>query len=253
MPQTNAVTYGPGVTFCGSAQVATQGSGSGASGTFVIWLLDGPGGSEPSSKHFANLPGGNAWTQVQACVTATREHPAIRIQCYPAANNFQTPPIENVDAHASLAVNGGFNHGFGSWQAMPQTNAVTYGPGVTGNDPYEGTQFAATNTSDGNGGIYQDVPVSIKPGDTFCGSAQVATQGSGSGASGTFVIWLLDGPGGSEPSSKYFANLPGGNAWTQVQACVTATREHPAIRIQFYPPRITAKPCSSTTWTYTDR
>ena len=140
-----------------------------------------------------------------------------------------------VKAPKNLAVNGGFNHGFGSWQVMPQTNAVTYGPGVTGNDPYEGTQFAATNTSDGNGGIYQDVPVSIKPGDTFCGSAQVATQGSGSGASGTFVIWLLDGPGGSEPSSKYFANLPGGNAWTQVQACVTATREHPAIRIQFYP------------------
>jgi hypothetical protein len=133
----------------------------------------------------------------------------------------------------TVAVNGGFNQGFGSWQGMPQTNWATYGPGVTGNDPYEGTQFAATNTTDGNGGIYQDVPATINPGDTFCGSAQVATQGSGNGAAGTFAVWLLDGSG-NENSSKAFTNLPGGNAWTQVQTCVTATTAHTSIRIQFY-------------------
>ena len=51
------------------------------------------------------------------------------------------------------------------------------GPGVTGNDPYEGAQFAATYTSLGGGGIFQDVPATINVGDTFCGSARVATQG----------------------------------------------------------------------------
>ncbi|HEX6683752.1 MAG TPA: hypothetical protein VF062_13195 [Candidatus Limnocylindrales bacterium] len=138
-----------------------------------------------------------------------------------------------AEGTANLVVNGGFNQGFVPWQVMPLTNYATYGPGVTGNDPYEGTQFAATNTTDGNGGIFQDVPVSINVGDTFCGSAQVATQGAGTGASGYFAVWLLGG-GGNENSGKGFANLPGGNSWTPVQACVTATTAHTSIRIQFY-------------------
>ncbi|GIH02343.1 hypothetical protein Rhe02_04100 [Rhizocola hellebori] len=268
MPQTNIAVYGPGVTgnepyegtqfaatnstdgnggifqdvpvainagdtFCGSTQVATQGAGSGASGTFVIWGLDGSGGSEASYKAFTNLPGGNAWTQIQTCFTATRDHPAIRIQFYVTPNT-PTLIVDNVDVHRSLAIDGGFNQGLASWQAMPQTNWFAYGPGVTGNDPYEGTKFMATNSADGNGGIYQDVALTVNAGDTFCGSAQVASQGTGSGASGTFVIWGLDGPGGSEASYKAFTNLPGGNAWTQLQTCFTATNTHAAIRIQFY-------------------
>ncbi|HZM77409.1 MAG TPA: LamG domain-containing protein [Candidatus Limnocylindrales bacterium] len=228
------VAINPGDTFCGSAHVASQGLGN-ASGTFTMWALDGPGGSEQSNKPFADLPGGNAWTPVHACVTATRPHSGIRVQFYPVANS-PTLIIDNVDVHRSMAINGGFNHGLGSWQTMPQTGYATYPSDVTGNNPYEGSQFAATNTSQVGGGIYQDMPVTINPGDTFCASAHVASQGRlGSGAGGTFTIWALDGPGGSEQSNKPFTNLPGGNTWTPVHTCVTATRTHPGIRIQFYP------------------
>lgn len=134
---------------------------------------------------------------------------------------------------ANLAVNGGFNLGFGSWQVMPLTNIAIYGPGQTGNDPYEGSGFLATNTSDGNGGVFQDVPVVINAGDTFCASAQVASQGTGGGAGATFAVWLLGG-GGNEASNKSVRDLPGGNGWTPVQTCVTATTAHTVIRIQFY-------------------
>jgi hypothetical protein len=223
-----------GDTFCASAQVATAGTGSGASGVFAIWGLDGPGGSENSNRSFSNLPGGNQWTQVQTCFTATRAHPAIRVQFYPTVNG-PSLVIDAVDVHRSLALNGGFNLPWSYWQAMAQTNYVEYQGGVTGNNPYEGSQFAATNTSANGGGIYQDIQGTINAGDTFCASAQVATAGTGSGASSGFVIWGLDGPGGSENSGLSFSNLPGGNQWTQVQTCFTATRTHPAIRVQFYP------------------
>jgi hypothetical protein len=223
-----------GDTFCGSAQLATAGSSSGASGTFVIWAIDSSGGSENSGRSFSNLPGGNQWTQVQTCFTATRPAQTIRVQFYPIANS-PTLIIDAVDVHRSLAVNGGFNLGSGSWQTWPQTNFTTYESGAVGNSPYEGSRFASTSTTVNGGGIYQDIQGNIGAGDTFCGSAQVATQGSGSGAAGSFTIWAVDGPGGTEGSSRAFTNLPGGNQWTPVQTCVTATRAHPSIRVQFYP------------------
>jgi hypothetical protein len=225
---------GAGDTFCATAQVATAGSGSGASGAFTLWGLDGPGGSEASTQWFGGLPGGDHWTQVQTCFTATRAHPAIRVQFYPTPNS-PTLIIDAVDVHRSLAVYGGFNQGSGPWQVWPQSNLATYPSGITGNDPYEGSQFAATNTTVDGGGTYQDIQGSIGSGDTFCATAQVATAGSGSGASGTFTLWGLDGPGGSEQSNQWFSNLPGGDGWTPVRTCFTATRAHPAIRIQFYP------------------
>jgi hypothetical protein len=228
-------TINPGDTFCASAQVGTQGAGSGAAGTFAVWLNGAGGSQENSFKTLADMPGGNAWTPVQTCVTATAVHSNVRVQFYVAPNH-QTLVVDNVDLHGSLAVNGGFNHGFGSWQAMPLTSATVYGPGVVGSDPYEGTGFVATNSSDtsGSGGIYQDVPATINPGDTFCASAQVGTQGAGSGAAGTFAVWLNGAGGSQENSFKTLADMPGGNAWTPVQTCVTATAVHSNVRVQFY-------------------
>lgn len=69
-------------------------------------------------------------------------------------------PASAVPGRSGGTGGGGFNHGFGSGQVMPQISAVTYGPGVTGNGPYKGAQFAATNVSLGHGGIFKDVAAS---------------------------------------------------------------------------------------------
>jgi hypothetical protein len=47
------------------------------------------------------------------------------------------------------------------------------------------------------------------------------------------TIWLY-GESPSESSSVSFGPLPSRNRWTHVSACVTATRPHSDIRVQFY-------------------
>ncbi|WP_186316088.1 S1 family peptidase [Catellatospora sichuanensis] len=220
----------PGDTYCGSAQVATQGATGGASGNFVIWLI----GASHQNSLFAleNLPGGDNWTPVTTCVTATTTYNKLRVQFYPHANT-GTVIIDAVDVHKSIAVNGGFNNGFSNWTVGANSYYATYGPGVTGNDPYEGTGFAATSTNVTSDGIFQDVNLAINPGDTYCGSAQVATQGTTGGASGNFVIWLI---GASEQNAVFaLENLPGGDNWTPVTTCITATTTYNRLRVQFYP------------------
>ncbi len=135
--------------------------------------------------------------------------------------------------HKDLAVNGGFENGSANWQVWPGSNFTTYQSGVTGNDPYQGSKFAATNTQQSGGGIYQDIPLTVNPGDTFCASSEVVTQGSGGGAGGSFYLFL-DG-GTTESGSQSFSNLPGGDNWLPEQMCVTATMAHSSLRVQFYP------------------
>ncbi|GAB4048641.1 RHS repeat-associated core domain-containing protein [Catellatospora paridis] len=220
----------PGDTFCGTAQVATEGTIAGASGSFVLWLI---GESQTNSiKPYANLPGGNNWTPISTCVTATTTYNKLRVQFYPNPNALTTI-IDAVDVHRSLAVNGGFNNGFSNWTGGAGTNYAVYGPGVHGNEPYEGSGYAATNTTVTGGSIYQDVNLAINPGDTFCGTAQVATQGTAGGASGSFVLWLM---GESQTgSTKSYANLPVGSNWTPIATCITATATYNKLRVQFYP------------------
>jgi hypothetical protein len=225
------LTVNAGDTFCANAQVATQGTARGAGGRFAIWLAGGT--QEQSYTDFANVPGGDNWTPISTCVTATTTHNRVRVQFY-LYPNAPTLVVDAVDVHQSIAENGGFNNGFNNWTGAPDSNWSTYGPNVTGNNPYEGTGFAATNTTvAASGGIYQDVNLTVKAGDTFCGSAQVATQGTTKGASGSFALWLIGGS--QENSVTTYANLPGGNDWTPISACITAATAYSKLRVQFYP------------------
>ncbi|GIF18966.1 hypothetical protein BJ973_006013 [Actinoplanes tereljensis] len=223
-------TVNPGDTVCADAHVVTEGEATDGGGTFALFLTGGA--AETSNKSVVKLPNGNSWTPLSTCVTATSGHSAVRVQFYPAVGG-PTVGVDAVDVHLSVAKNGGFNSGFDSWTDAPGSQHAIYGPGVTGNNPYEGTGFAATNTTVVGGGIYQDVNVAVKAGDTFCGSAQVASQGTTAGAGGSFAIWLI---GGSQQNSvAAYANLPGGNDWTPVSTCVTATTAYSKLRLQFYP------------------
>ncbi|MFD0517855.1 hypothetical protein [Paractinoplanes durhamensis] len=225
-----SLTVNAGDTFCGSARVASQGTARGASGSFAMWLIGGS--QENSVTTYANLPGGNDWTPISACITAAAAYSKLRVQFYPDPNT-GTVVIDAVDIHKSIAKNGGFNKTFDNWTDAPSSQHAVYGPGVTGNNPYEGAGFAATNTTVVGGGIYQDVNLTVKAGDTFCGSAQVASQGTTRGASGSFAMWLIGGS--QENSVTTYANLPGGNDWTPISACITAAAAYSKLRVQFYP------------------
>ncbi len=163
-------------------------------------------------------------------------HRRPHIRPCPGLSHSQWPAVA-VDAfnvYKGLIQNGGFNNGTTSWSVWPGTDFAVYGAGVTGNNPYEGTGFGATNTTQNTVDIYQDIPLTINAGDTYCVTAEVVTQGTGSGAGGSLYLWFLGGTG-RRGSSQAFSNLPGGNSWTPVQTCTTATAAHTSVRAQVYP------------------
>ena len=212
---------------CASAWVQTQGT-TGASGTFTLFLM---GGSSTESAGVNFLADSTGWQQVQTCVSATTSHTQLRIQFYPTPNT-PTLEIDDIDVHASMAINGGFESGSGSWGAMAGTNYVAYPSGqIPGESARSGQYYAAMNTSQSGGGIYQDVPVSTVAGNLSCASAWVQTQGT-TGASGTFTLFLM---GGSSTESAGVNFLADSTGWQQVQTCVSATTSHTQLRIQFYP------------------
>lgn len=136
----------------------------------------------------------------------------------------------------NLLTNPGFNSGnFNYWHLWANTNWAIYHANQVGNNPYEGSYFAATNTWQSPGSFYQDVSRTINTGDIYCASAQVGTQGTSGGASGQIALFFLYNT--DEGASQSFSNLPrgDGNTWIPTQVCLKATRPHSSLRVQFYP------------------
>ena len=221
-----------GQSFCADAEVVSAGLRSGATGTMTIWLL-GTSRTQSSGVRFGPLPGGNQWTRKSTCVTATRAHSDVRIQFYEAP---KTPAlgIDAVDVHESLVANGGFNHADGGhWRTMRGARLAVYSARNLATRPYEGNGFGVTKTSLVGGGIYQDIPLAIGAGESFCADAEVVSVGKRPGAGGELAIWLR-GSTREQSSRIRFGSLPARNGWTPVSACVTATSRHSDIRVQFY-------------------
>jgi cell wall-associated NlpC family hydrolase len=152
-----------------------------------------------------------------------------------ASTGSGSPTPSPADTSTDLAINGGFNAAVPSWQVEAGSNFATYTAGqIAGTNPYSGTSYAATNTPNEGGGIFEDISQTIVAGDTYCASAEVVTDGNFTGGGGAFVLWLL-GDSANESSQDDFSNLPGGNNWTPVSTCVTATASHNDVRVQFYP------------------
>jgi hypothetical protein len=235
------LTIEPGDTFCGSAQVRDQLQESGAAGSFVVWLIGG-NSNENGIDNFADLGTGASWQQVSTCVTATTPHSQLRIQFYPNPGT-PTVDVDAVDVHRSLQVaapvaqNGGFESGLAPWQVGGSTGFAIYANGqiAAGDTALAGTHYAAMNTTSPGGGIFQDVTgLTIEPGDTYCGNAELRDQLQETGAAGSFVIWLIGGT--SNESGIYnFSQLGTGSNWQRASTCVTATTAHTQVRIQFYP------------------
>ncbi|HSW81645.1 MAG TPA: cutinase family protein, partial [Candidatus Saccharimonas sp.] len=231
--ETNVATISLYDTYCVSARVNTIGQGSGGGGTLALWLLGSS--NDVSTTSFSNLPGPNAWQEVKTCVMATGARQQVKVQFYPTPGA-PTMGIDAVDVHQTLNVTGGFNNGNNYWNLMPGTNLATYTTADNvGTTPYEGSAFGATNTSRQGGSFLQDMPHNIGSGDTFCVEAQVVTVGNVTGASGALALYLMGGDGATEQSAVQFGPLPGGNAWTAIKTCVTATTAHNMIRVQLYP------------------
>jgi hypothetical protein len=226
-----ALSTTPGELICGSAWLRSEGA-AGASGTFALWLLGGAA-NESASARYSGLSSGG-WTQEHTCVEATTAHSQLRIQFYPTPGS-PTTELDDVDVHQSLAANGGFENGSGPWTPYPGSNSnyADYGP-ETGT-AHSGSHFAATNTQVGGGGIYEDVALSTTPGELVCGSAWLRTEGSGTGAAGSFALLLLGAGASNDTSDTAYSGLGNAGDWSQVQTCVEATGSHSTLRVQFYP------------------
>ena len=215
---------------CGSAWLRTEGTATGASGSFALWLI-GDTRHEAGTARYSGLGNGGDWTQIQTCVEATSSHSTLRIQFYPNPGS-PTVEIDDVDVHQSLAVNGGFEDGGAPWTVWPSThsNFSVYKDASA----HSGSHYGATNTAGRGGGIYQDVALNTSAGGLICGSAWLRTEGTATGASGSFALWLI-GETRHEAGTAQYSGLGNGHNWTQVQTCVEATSRHNTLRIQFYP------------------
>ena len=222
-----------GQLVCASAWVRTDYPATGASGAFDIWLRGG-GASDQGQAVYSGLGNLGNWSQVHACAEATSAHTGLRVQFYPARGS-PVVDMDDVDVHASLAANGGFEHGSSPWGIYPGTHSnFSIYTGSAAAPAHSGTHFAATNTSSAGGGIYEDMSLDTSPGQLICGSAWVRTEGSATGASGSFALWLTGGAH-SDGASVRYAGLGNGTDWTQEQTCVQATIAHTGLRVQFYP------------------
>ena len=220
-----------GESFCADAEVVTVGAHSGAKGAMTLWLMN-ESRSQASKASFGPLRGNDEWSPISTCVTATSPHSEIQIQFYDAP---RTPllGIDAVDVHQSFVANGGFDqHNAAGWHEARHSWLGIESAGMLGTIPYGGDGFAVTNTSVPSGGVYQDVSLPIRAGDSLCADAEVVTAGAHSGARGKMALWLL-GKSKNQLSFVAFGRLAGHSHWTAVSTCVTATGPHAGFRIQF--------------------
>ncbi len=222
------LTTDAGETICASAWVRTEGTSPGASGSFALWLMGGSTASDHGGAHYSGL--GTGWTQLHTCVEASTNRNTLRLQFYPDIGS-PTVEIDDVEAHISLAANGGFERGGAGWSPYPGTSSNF---SVYTGSAHSGSAYGATNTASAGGGIYQDVPFNATAGDTLCGSVWVRTEGTSTGAFGSFALWLMGGAAASDHGGVQYSGLPNG-VWTQVSTCVEATRARSALRLQLYP------------------
>ena len=140
---------------------------------------------------------------------------------------------DTLDFARSLATNGGFENGTSGWTVESGTNVAIYGAGgVNGENPYQGNNFLAMNSTS-NGGIYQQITTPISAGMTFCVSAELASQGWSTTATGTMTLFML-GSTAQEASNVAYGPLPGQSEWTYYQSCVMATTAHTELQVSFY-------------------
>jgi hypothetical protein len=227
-----ALNTSAGQTVCGSAWVRSEAPATGASGTFALFLL-GSATTDGGGANFSGLSNGDHWAQVQGCVEATGAHTTLRVQFYPTPGG-PTLEVDDVDADVSMAANGGFETGAGSWAPYPGTSTLyaAFASGAT--TAHTGGQFGATSTTDTGGGIYQDAAASTSAGQTVCGSAWVQTEAPATGASGSFALFALGGSA-TDGGGANFSGLGNGDDWSQVHTCTEATGAHSLVRFQFYP------------------
>jgi hypothetical protein len=227
-----ALNTSAGQTVCGSTWVRSEAPATGASGTFALFLV-GSAATDAGGANFSGLPNGDHWTRVHDCVEATGAHTTLRVQFYPTPGG-PTVEMDDVDVDVSMAANAGFETGAGSWSTYPGTSTLYAAFANGASTAHTGSHFGATSTTDGGGGIYQDIGAATGPGQVVCGSAWVQSEAPATGASGTFALFTLGGSAANGGGAN-FSGLGNGNSWRQVQTCAESTAGQTLVRPQFYP------------------
>lgn len=221
-----------GDSLSADAEVVTAGAHPGARGKMALWLL-GKSKDQVSFVDFGRLPAKSHWTAVSTCVTAKGSHSGLRVQFYDAPKA-PALAIDAVDVHQSFVEDGGFNNiGHAGWHKVGATVFKIEPAGKLETAAYEGSDFAATQTSQPGGGIYQAVSLPITAGESLCADAEVVTAGASAGAQGRMALTFF-GPSGNESSSVYFGPLQAEGKWTPVSTCVTASGPETGFRVRFY-------------------
>jgi hypothetical protein len=134
----------------------------------------------------------------------------------------------------NVLTNGGFNNSASSWRGSPGLHTARYASGAGGTNAFEGAGFDVAGSVVAGGSIYQDVPISVAPGQTYCASIQASTLGAGHGGGGSFAVWMMGGRS-NQGSSRAVTGLSGSSSWQMNEVCVMATTAHTTLRIQFWP------------------
>ncbi len=181
-----------------------------------------------------NMPGGKSTDNLRVVRNVVQPDYGMPVTEWLQAPGRSAPSGTSSTTTGDLVQGGGFNFGDGGgWNVTRASHFAVHAASKKGTQPYEGNGFGATSTPVVGGGIYQNVAIPVSSGESFCADAEVVTDAAAPGARGNMTVWLLGGTA-RQWSTVNFGPLPADSQWTHVSTCVTATRPHSYVRIQFY-------------------
>lgn len=211
-----------GQSFSGSLWVRTD-DGSTGTGTLAVWGLGG-GGTEGASTTFTAT---SQWQQVVVPFDSKLAHTSLRLEVYMGSG--VQYGFDGASLVQQLLTNGGFDRdaGLSSWNRLNSgSNWAVISSGSHGGSNH---MRANLGTATDGASVYQDVPLSTTPGQSFTGSIWVRTD-DGSTGTGVLALWGLGG-GGTEGSSTAFTATP---QWQEVAVPLDTNLAHTALRLEAY-------------------
>ena len=134
-----------------------------------------------------------------------------------------------VSGGGGLLVNGSFDRdgSASGWSRFePGTNMAVIAGGA-----HEGPNYLRANigTAGSGASVYQDIPVSLAPGQSVAATLWVRGEGGQAGR-GALAVWGLHGGGNENAVTSFTTN----GQWQRIDVTFTATVPHAAVRFQLY-------------------
>ncbi len=219
------VTTSPGQSYTFSIWIRSA-SKSRVSGAVVLW---GIGGTEEHAQTTFTV--GPAWQLISVPLDITQPgHTVLRAQVYEGTTGTTYYFDGGQLVNDGLANNSWGSGQWGPWQTIPvnggKMNWIAYdNPAIA----QQGAWYGASNTAAAGGSIYQDVPVTTSPGQSYTFSIWIRSA-SKSRVSGAVVLW---GIGGTEEHAQTTFTV--GPAWQLISVPLDITQPgHTVLRAQVY-------------------